>query len=153
MPYYNSKKANNKTRPHFFAILNLADNQKEEAARQLVQSQKLLEEPEKQLADMKRCRQEYAAQLHAKSSVRKNASELQGIRRFIQQLDVAIQQLVQQLLERTLASEQQKEHWMKLRHKTQALSEIKVRYQKSEQQIIEHREQFDVDELSQRKGD
>jgi len=133
-------------------IINLADNQKEEAARQLAQGQKLLEESETQLSDMKRCRRDYAAQLHAKSSVKKTASELQGIRRFIQQLDVAIQQLEQQLIEYTVASEQQKEHWMKLRNKTQALTEIKVRYQKSEQQTIEHREQFEVDELSQRKG-
>ena len=142
------------TRSHRMdTIINLTNNQKDDAARQLAQSQQLLDQCETQLADMKRCRQEYAAQLHSKSSKSTTASQMQGIRTFIQQLDVAIQQLEQQLSERTTTSELKKDNWMQLRNKTRALSDIKTRYQKSEQQTIEHREQFEADELSQRKGE
>ncbi len=141
------------TRSHrMTTIIELSNNEKENAAIQLANSQQLLEQSEKQLADMKQARIEYSAQLNGSSSVPKTASQMLGLRTFIQQLDVAIQQLEQQFQEREIASEQQKNHWLKLNNKTNALNGIKDRYQKEEQQTIEHREQFEADELSQRKG-
>ena len=133
-------------------IIGLTNNEKDNAARKLAESQQLLEQSEKQLADMKRARIDYAAQLNGTSSIPKTASEMLGLRTFIQQLDVAIQQLELQFSERTMASEHQKNQWMKLHNKTNALTGIKNRYQQEEQQTIEHREQFEADELSQRKG-
>ena len=133
-------------------IINLTNSEKDNAARQLAQSQELLEQSEQQLADMKRARIDYAAQLNGTSSIPKTASEMLGLRTFIQQLDVAIQQLELQFSERSMASEHQKNQWMKLHNKTNALTGIKDRYQKEEQRTIEHREQFEADELSQHKG-
>ncbi len=133
-------------------IIGLTNNEKDNAARKLAESQQLLEQSEKQLADMKSARIDYAAQLNGTSSIPKTASEMLGLRTFIQQLDVAIQQLELQFSERTMASEHQKNQWMKLHNKTNALTGIKDRYQKEEQQTIEYREQFEADELSQRKG-
>jgi len=134
-------------------IIDLTNNEKDSAARQLAQSQQLVEQSEIQLTSMQQARSDYMAQLNGLNSLPKTASEMMGIRTFIQQLDVAIQQLEQQLSEREVASEQQKNYWMKLHNKTHALTGIKDRYQKSEQETIEHREQFETDELSQRKGD
>ncbi len=133
-------------------IISLTANQKETAAKQLAHSQELLEQSQTQLADMKRVREGYSVQLYSKTSDPRSVSEMQGIRIFIQQLDVAIQQLEQQLLERTNASQMHQDQWMKLRNKTQALSDIKVRYKKDEQKTVDQREQFESDELSQRKG-
>ena len=133
-------------------IIGLTNNEKDNAARKLAESQQLLDQSEKQLADMKRARIEYSAQLNGASSIPKTASAMLGLRTFIQQLDVAIQQLELQFSERTMASEHQKNQWMKLHNKTNALIGIKDRYQKEEQQTIEHREQFEADELSQHKG-
>ncbi len=134
-------------------IVNLTENQKQDAAQQLAHSQQLLNESETQLLDMKRSREDYARQLHSLSPDPRKASELQGIRVFIQQLDIAIQQLERQLLDRKSVYEIKKEHWMKLRNKSRVLIDIKSRYQKTEQNNTERREQFEVDELSQRKGD
>lgn len=139
-------------------IVNLADNQKDSAARQLGQSQQMLEKSQQQLVEMNRCRVEYAAQLevnNAPASSRssagvRTASELQGIRVFMQQLDVAIKQLERQVLEYESVNQKQLDIWMKLRNKSRALTDIKIRYQKSEEKILEQREQFEIDELSQR---
>ncbi len=133
-------------------ILNLAENQKEDVARQLADSQALLAQCEGQLADMKQCREDYAALLSTRISDSRKASELQGIRTFIQHLDVAIHQLELQLIERRSACEYHKEQWLRLKDKTQVLGEIKERYQRDEKRLTEHREQFETDELSQRKG-
>lgn len=134
-------------------IVGLSENQKDAAARQLAQSKQLLDQSETQLADMKRCRVEYAAQLSTQSSQTRTAAELQGIRIFIQQLDVAIGQLEEQTQERTSVSELHQDQWLKLRNKTQALSDIKDRYASEEQKSRDQKEQFEMDELSQRKGD
>lgn len=133
-------------------IINITANEKDTAAKQLAHSQELLEQSQTQLADMKRVREGYSSQLYSKTSDPRSVSEMQGIRTFIQQLDVAIQQLEQQLLERKNTSQMYQDQWMKLRNKTQALSDIKVRYKKDEQKTVDQREQFESDELSQRKG-
>ena len=133
-------------------IIGLTNNEKEDAARQLAESQQLLEQSVKQLADMKQARVDYAEQLSGTGQAPKTASGMLGLRTFIQQLDVAIQQLELQLNERTKASEHRKKLWTKLHNKTNALTGIKDRYHKEEQKVVEHREQFEADELSQRKG-
>lgn len=132
-------------------IIGLAERQHEEAARQLIRSQQLLEQCETQLAEMKQCRIDYAAQLLANSGKVRTAAELQSLRVFIQQLDVAIQQLEHQFSERHEANQRMLDQWIKSRNKSNALTDIKIRYQKAEEKITEHREQFEADELSQRK--
>ncbi len=132
-------------------IVGLSKNQKDAAAKQFAQSQQLLEQSETQLTDMQRCRQEYSDQLGTGPSHIRTASELKGIRIFIQQLDVAIQQLELQILERKATNERHQDQWLQLHNKTRALSNVKERYASDEQKTMDQKEQFEIDELSQRK--
>ncbi|MFK8069168.1 MAG: flagellar export protein FliJ [Gammaproteobacteria bacterium] len=132
-------------------IIGLSKNQKDIAAKTFAQSQQLLEQSKAQLADMKRCRREYSDQLGTGPSHIRTASELKGIRIFIQQLDVAIQQLDQQVIERATTNAKHQDQWLKLHNKTRALGNIKERYANDEQKMMEQKEQFEIDELSQRK--
>lgn len=132
-------------------IVGLASREEETAARQLADSQLALERVIQQRDDMFRARADYANQLLNQGGAR-TASEMQGMRVFIQQLDSAIEQLDAQLK----IVEKQNQHclqvWLKLRNKTQALDGIKDRYVQAERRELDNRDQFESDELSQRKN-
>lgn len=131
-------------------IVGLASREEDTAAKALADSQRFLEQVMTQRAEMHQCRAEYASQLLNKGSVR-NVAEMKSTRVFIQQLDKALQQLDDQLKHAEKRNQQCLQSWLKLRNKTQALSEIKGRYQADEVRELESREQFETDELSQRK--
>lgn len=133
-------------------IISLSQNEKDDAAKQLAQAQEQLEQSQKQLTDMRQVREGYSKQLNNPSTAPRSVSEMQGVRTFIKQLDVAIQQLEMQLLERKNASQMHEKKWMQLHNKTKALTDIKTRYKKDELLTADQREQFDSDELSQHKG-
>lgn len=132
-------------------IIKVAQNREHTAARIFADSQKILQEREQRLAEVRRYRVEYLENYQARGRDGMTAQQMRTYRNFLQKLDAAVEQQKQLVLAARDELEQQKSHWMEKHLRTRALDNMRVRYVTKEQHDEERMDQKESDERGLRR--
>ena len=131
-------------------IVEVAESREREAARQLGIARQQLQRHEQQLQELMGYREEYAKRFEQTASGGINTASLLGYRRFLSQLNDAIEQQHGRI-ERARADVQRRiEVWREKRGRLQAMEKVTERYRAEEFAAEERAEQLESDERGQR---
>lgn len=133
-------------------IVKIALNREREAARIFAESQRVLQESEQRLAEVRRYREEYLENYQARGRGGMSAQQMRTYRNFLQKLDTAVEQQEQSVQLARSEFAQQKLHWMEKHLRTQALDNMRTRYITQEQRDAQRTEQKESDERGLRRS-
>ena len=133
------------------SILRFAETDERHAAQSLAESGRAVQECQGKLEDMRRYRHEYAQRLQTGDAM--DAGEIQGVHRFLQQLDVAIGQLEAHSATLHHAKGTKLQQWLAMRNKAKAVKDIANKWRREEVRRADNKEQFELDDRAQRKRD
>lgn len=133
-------------------VIKIADTREQKAARDLGESQRLLNDQQQQLDYLRNYRAEYGQQMQNRGRGGIAAQQIQQMQIFLAQIDKAIAQQQQRVEICARNCLQKRDHWLKARGRTQALLKVKEHYLDQERYAADKREQKEIDDLSQRKG-
>ncbi len=130
-------------------VVDIAGNGEREAARRLGEARGTLQRAEQQLAELRQFRDEYAAGFATSGEGGLTTSALLGYRRFLTQLNVAIEQQVA-IVDRARHGVQQRVvEWRQRRSRLQALEKVSERLHQDELDREERQEQAESDDRGQ----
>ena len=131
-------------------VKEIASSKENEAARQMGEQQRFLEDQKERLVELNNYRTEYANKMMSAGSTGIGAGQMQEYSRFISRLDEAMvfQRQQIELAERALQVRQRE--WRAMHTRSEALNKVVNRYEKAEHHERERREQQECDEHSQR---
>ncbi|MGE0080902.1 MAG: flagellar export protein FliJ [Thiohalomonadaceae bacterium] len=132
-------------------VLRIAESREDKAAQEFAESQRLLGEHERQLAQLQGYRREYQMRLDSQAAAGITASRLIETHRFLAQLDKAITQQQMMVEQATRVCSQKRQRWLAARQKSQTFVKAKERFETLERQHDDKREQKVSDELAQRR--
>jgi len=121
----------------------------EAALRELGERQNRLSAAERQLADLRRYRGEYA---QARQADGMTVHALLNLQRFIERIDLGIAQQEREVTRRRRALEQAAAAWREAHARERALASVAERASEQERRGEERREQRDLDERAQRRA-
>lgn len=133
-------------------VVKVAENQKQQAAKALGDSQLALQRAEQRLRELKDYREEYIRRFHANGAVGMSAVQMGDYRLFLSNLSRAIEQQVELVEQAVAVVEQQRQQWFSRRTKVKMLDNVVSRFQADEQRIVDKKEQSEQDERAQRTG-
>lgn len=133
------------------SILKLAQHEEQAAIEALGESSRNVEANINQLEELKRYRTEYREQLLAQGESGFSAAKMQQFQKFLYKLDEVIEQQKGQIVVSEQVREQRREMWLERRTRTNALDKVTQRYQASEAQEEQRRDQKESDELAQQR--
>lgn len=127
-----------------------AQTREDEAARELAQFRRRLQEQQQRLQQLLEFRREYTEQLEAVGKSGVMARQLRGFSDFVANLDRNIAQLQAHL--QALHGEFQRKHnqWLRSHARTQALESVIEGYRREQDKAADRREQADQDERGPR---
>lgn len=133
-------------------VVKVAENQKQQAAKALGDSQLALQRAEQRLTELKDYREEYIRRFHANGALGMSAVQMGDYRLFLSNLSRAIEQQVGLVEQAVAVVEQQRQQWFSRRTKVKMLDNVVSRFQADEQRIVDKKEQSEQDERAQRTG-
>lgn len=131
----------------FQPIHNLAQQSEDVAAQTLGKVQRELSSHHKKLSELMEYHQDYQARFTEQATKGMSVIQVQSYQKFISQLEVAIQQQKNHIINVTEACNSSRAEWTSERQKNQVLEKVMTRYEKQEQQISNRQEQRRNDEL------
>lgn len=132
-------------------IVRLSENKERSAAREFVAAQKILNDYKNRLVQLQEYRQEYMEHLKPGTQAQSIAA-IREQQAFILQIDEGIKLLRQQIRMQEAMNSQERDKWLKEKQQLDTMENIFERIHKTEQQIIELREQNQMDENSIRQA-
>lgn len=127
-------------------VVDLAAEKAEEATRTLATQQRALADAEHQLAELRRYRNEYAEMPNGIG-----VSALLNRQQFLQKIDMAIVQQLNEVQRRQRALERARQEWTEARGRAKALDSVTSKYREQERKTQDRREQEQADERSQHR--
>jgi len=134
----------------FEPIADLARNSEREAAKALGQALQQLEQEQQQLEQLIGYRADYRRRLNDSASQGMSVQTVNEFREFITKLSLAIEQQQQTLEICRQVLEEKKRFWFAKRGRSKALDAVLDKYIKNEQQLLERREQRELDDRNNR---
>ena len=132
-------------------IVKVAQNRERAAAQAFAGCQRVLQEREQRLAEVRRYREEYLENYQSKGRSGMSAQEMRTYRNFLLRLDVAVEQQEQLVQVAQCELDQQKARWMEKHIRTRALDNMRTRYVTQEQHDAQRVEQKESDERGLRR--
>ncbi|WP_374336006.1 flagellar export protein FliJ [Leeia sp.] len=136
----------------FLRLLELAREQREEAARGLQASQARVQAAEQQLATLQQYRQDYQQRLGGQQQQGMAVTQWRDYLLFLGKLDTAIAQQQQECERCEQLRDAAREQWLEREQKVQAFEALQQRHDQAELRKEARREQKQTDEFASRKG-
>ena len=130
-------------------VSDIAAANEQEAARNMGQQQRLLDEYRLKLQELHQYRAEYAQRMMQAGSSGIGAGQMQDYASFIRRLDEAIAFQNSQIEHATRQLEIRQREWRAMHSRSEALNKVVNRYQASENRERDRREQNELDERAQ----
>ena len=134
----------------FMPIQRMARHGEDQAAQQLGQSKKVLTEREMRLQELVAYREEYAQQFHLTGQGGLDGRQLQSYQSFLNQLDIAIEQQKQQIIQAQQNCEERRVDWREKHTHSEVLNSAVKRIKVQEQKVEQRQEQRNNDEQAMR---
>jgi flagellar FliJ protein len=134
----------------FEPIADLARNSEREAAKALGQALQQLQQEQQQLEQLIGYRADYRRRLNDSASQGMSVQTVNEFREFITKLSLAIEQQQQTIEVCRQVLEEKKSFWFSKRGRSKALDAVLDKYIKNEQQLLEKREQRELDDRNNR---
>ena len=141
----------NKRSRRFHPIQRLARHSEEQAAQQLGKAQKELSDQEQRLRELTTYRDEYAQQFHLTGQGGLDGRQLQSYQSFLNQLNFAIEQQKQQILQAQEHCDERRQDWRQQHTHTEVLDSAVKRIKVQEQRTEQRQEQRQNDEQAMRR--
>lgn len=135
----------------FQPIQRLAKHGEDQAAQQLGQSKKVLSDQEQRLQELIAYRDEYAQQFHLTGQGGLDGRQLQSYQSFLHQLDIAIEQQKQQILQAQQSCDEHHLDWRQKHTHSEVLESAVRRIKVQEQRSEQRQEQRNNDEQAMRR--
>lgn len=132
-------------------IVKVAQDRERAAAQAFSGSQRVLQEREQRLAEVRRYRDEYLENYQSKGRSGMSAQQMRTYRNFLLKLEAAVAQQEQLVHAARRELDQQKARWMEKHVRTRALDNMRTRYVTQEQQEAQRVEQKESDERGLRR--
>ena len=129
------------------SVVDVTVNGERKAARRLGDLQQRLLAAEQRYAELLRYREDYTQQFANGGSL--TVARLQDYRIFLDRLNQAVDQQQQAVVRAQQDCEKQRQCWMEIRSRVQALGKVVTRYRVEERSDTERREQKESDAQSQ----
>ncbi len=125
-------------------VCDFVADKEQEAARQLGECKRSLDEQNRRLRDLENYHQEYAGRITQAGSI--SIQEYRNLQAFMLNLNKAIEQQ-KQIVQRLEAEYQcKKQHWLDIRNRGKALNKVTEKYQAEEDYQRERRLQRELDD-------
>ncbi len=131
-------------------VVEMAEREEREAARQMVHMQGLLARAEAQLGELERYRADYQQQWISEGRQGVSGQWLMNYQRFLSQLETAIGQQLQSIAWHRQNLDKARELWQQRYARVEGLRKLVQRYVDEARAAEDRREQKLLDELSQR---
>ena len=141
----------NKRSRRFIPIQRLARHSEDQAAQQLGKAQQHLSNQEQRLQELIAYRDEYAQQFHVNGQTGFDGRQLQAYQSFLRQLNLAIEQQQQQILNAEEQCSARQHDWRKQHTHTEVLNSAVKRIKGQEQRKEQRQEQRSNDEQAMRR--
>ena len=135
----------------FKPVLRVAESHERNAACQLGDSQRYMQEQEAKLEELRQYHDEYIERFNTASRNGINAAQLREYQAFLAKLDLAIKEQEAIVLAGDKNRTVKKEAWQQKHIRSKVLDKVMQRYQDEEKRTQEKREQKEADEKSQRR--
>ena len=131
-------------------IVRVSENKERTAARQFAAVQKTLADFKERLSQLQSYREEYMGYLkpNGQKLTIKSIREQQA---FILQIDEGIRMLTEQIQTQEKMNNHERDKWLRQKQQLDTMMKIFERFNNTEKQIVELREQHCLDEISQRQ--
>jgi flagellar FliJ protein len=133
-------------------VMRVAESREQEAAKRLGEWVQLLEERKAQLVQLCQYRDEYNQYFQRSGVGGVTAGRLLSLQDFLAQLNAAITQQEQLIVQTEHTCQLKRHEWLQARGKTKTIDKVVERYVREEMQHAAKREQKEIDEFAQRKG-
>lgn len=130
-------------------VLRIAAMRERDAARELGNAQRMLQEQEGRLAELRAYQAEYARDFQVQGSAGISAARFQEYQRFMASLNQAIEQQQQVVQNAVRVYAQKQQFWQQAYGKSKSLDKVMERYCTQEQYEQGQREQKAADEMAQ----
>ena len=132
-------------------IIDIAAKETEAALTKVGQANSTWQQEKQQLDDLHGYKGEYLAKFRQGDTLVMSAQKILELRRFLSQLDHAINAQQEQVSLRSNQLELQRMNWQQVRTKQEAMQSLIDRYQTEEQKLESKKEQNESDELNTSK--
>jgi len=130
-------------------VAGIAENREKEAAKLFGESQQAVSEQQQHLEELLSYREEYRQKLEQKTSSGMSVMMMQDFRRFMNQLNSAIEHQRNQIALYQQSCDTRKLEWLAKRTHSQAIEKAVGRFQDQERRQQSRREQSESDEFAQ----
>ena len=134
----------------FKPVQRVAESQEHKAAKAFGQSQRLMQDQEVRLEELKQYHKEYMQRFQETSKMGMSAVQLHEYRAFLAKLETAIKAQEQIVLASQQNRTNHMENWQQKHMRSQVLDKVVARYASEDRKSSEAREQKETDEHSQR---
>jgi len=134
----------------FKPVQRVAQSREQKAARALGKSQREVREQESRLDELKGYHREYLERFQGASTAGISVAQLQEYRTFLGKLERAIREQEQRLQDSRQVCSGHREAWHDQHQRSQVMGKVMARYQATERQQQNSREQKEQDDRSQR---
>ena len=139
------------TSKRFHPVRRVAQSREQNAARELGNSQRRMQEQEARLEALKRYHDEYLERFRDAARLGISSAQLQEYQAFLSKLSRAIQEQEKIVQSSHRECCDKKELWQQKRVRSQALSKVVERFETAERRAEDSREQKEQDERNQRE--
>ncbi len=127
-------------------VRNIAQTKERDAAKALGSAQRLLQDEESKLEQLRQFHQEYLQRFEASARVGMTVAQLLEYQAFMAKLKLAIEQQVAAVESQRQQKNLSQQKWQAKHSRTEALGKVIARYRREEVQSRERREQQESDE-------
>jgi flagellar FliJ protein len=127
-------------------LVKVAESKEKNAAKELGECVRIVQERQQRLDQLKQYRQEYAVRFQQEGASGISAQKMNDYRAFIVRLDAGIKEQERLVIEAQRLLEDKKSFWHSKRSRTKALDNAVSRYRTDELRAVERREQRESDE-------
>lgn len=137
----------------YVPIEKLAKNQEQKSAEQLAQANKSLADMEMQLENLQQYKKDYQKQFGHQGQQGMTGSQLQRYHQFLQQLDQAISQQENKILNAKQSLQQVHKRWQHDNTRFEAVNKLRTRSEKQERLQLDKAEQKALDDRQRKPSD
>lgn len=135
----------------FQPVVDVAEQQEQQQAKRLGEAQRFLQEEQDKLSQLQQYREEYRQRLDTHSSAGMDILRLRDYHAFLGRLNQAIDEQTRAVQQARRNCEQQRQHWLDRRSRSQALDKVADKYRSEEKRVEQRREQHLTDEHAGRR--
>lgn len=131
-------------------VARMADNRQQNAARQLGDWQKALEERQARLDELSSYRDEYAERFESHTAMPLTGVSVRDYRLFLSRLNEAIEQQMRLVAVARAELDRSRGQWVEARGRNQAINRLVERFEADERRDMDRREQAEQDDRNNR---